>query len=736
MYISHSLLASAAFLSFSTQTGARVTQQEADAERGLNVAHDQSKLQDILRRWPLNKVFGKRQEVEAFTDVQCSTDDLYIVILEAAPSPAVQTLCNNLLGIPPATVTLSTTAIVTDFTSTTATSTQTVQVSTTVTEITTITPAALLRRDTNAAAQFAFANAIMSDVIANGANAAALAAATPNRKQEEALSGFGNACSCESVAPLSTTTITNTLLSNQHITVGRNVLRVLTRYQTKTITATATVALLLNVTADPLGSAGSGALPSASGGSVAGTEVLPSGSAGSEIVSSDTVALSGASTVTVPASITSPASISVVASGSILPVSPPSASGGSSAPVVIGIPFECPKDGAASEKANRLNPQFIVGDLRFEYSVLCDTAVADSDTLAGIQNVANQTACAAQCSLVNNRSQRQLCQSASFVPNPGASDGQCFLHGSARNFARQPGSVTVLLTQVSSKSDKCKSVDLVNGPSNATVDTAQLVGNVLSEGFSFSTPGLISRSETGGVYRTFWSSGFTDSAGAYHYSWFEVYASSSAWWAAYATSWTCTVKNTPRTIVIPQPVANLTSVFVDVTTIVEDGTTIIISGTSTFSGTGGEGVIYPTSVAAIGTGGAGGDGGFTSAGAMETAIATAGAGASEIPAPTSAPSGALASPSVANETSIVAVGTGSLGAASVIVSGNAATFSSVAGGGVVFGSLGAQSNSAAAVSAGSAAFTKSGVESGANATAGSGGQPGAAQSSGGLDFSI
>ncbi|KAL5382960.1 hypothetical protein DPSP01_006228 [Paraphaeosphaeria sporulosa] len=705
MYISRSLLASAAFLSFSIQTGARVTQQESDAEQGLAVAHDQSRLQNILQRWPLNKVFGKRQEVEAFTDVQCPTDDLYIVILEAAPSPAVQTLCNNLLGIPPATITLSTTAIVTNFTSTTATSTQTIHVSTTVTEIATITPAALLRRDANVAAQFAFANAIMSDVIENGANAAALAAATPNRKQEEALSGFGNACSCETVQPLSTTTITRTFLSNE------------------TITATATVAVGLNITANPLGSGGSSALPSASGGS--GTEVLPSGSASSELVFSDTAALSGASTVTVPASITSPASISLVASGSILPVSPPSASSGSSAPVVIGIPFECPTNGTGLDKANGLTPQFIVGDLRFEYSVLCDTAVTDSNTLAGIQNVANQTACAAQCSLVNNRSQRQLCQSASFVPNPGASDGQCFLHGSAQNFARQPGSVTVLLTQVSSKSDKCKSVDLVNGPSNVTLDTAELVGNVLTEGFSLSTPGLITRSETGGVYKTFWSSGFTDSVGAYHYSWFEVYASSSAWWAAYATSWTCTVKNTPKTIIIPQPVANLTSVFIDVTTIVENGTTTIISGTSTFSATGGAGVVFPTSVAAVGTGG---NGGFTSAGATETAFATAGAGVSEIPAPTSAPG-------VANETAIVIVGTGSQGVASVLISGSAATLSSIGGGGVISGSPVAESNSTAVVSEGSAAFTLSRAESGANATVGSGGQ-GVVQSSGSSGFSI
>ncbi|KAF9729663.1 hypothetical protein PMIN01_12527 [Paraphaeosphaeria minitans] len=726
MYISRSLLASAAFLSFSTQTGARVTQQELDADQGLVVAHGQSKLQNILQRWPLNKVFGKRQEVEAFTDVQCPTDDLYIVILEAAPSPAVQTLCNNLLGIPPATITLSTTAIVTNFTSTTATSTQTIQVSTTVTEIATVTPAALLRRDAHVAAQFAFANAIMSDVIENGANAAALAAATPNRKQEEALSGFGNACSCETVQPLSTTTITRTFLSNEHIIVGKNVLRVLTRYQTKTITATATVAVGLNVTATPLDFAGSGALPSGSGGPEA--ELPTSGSAGIELASSDTAALSGASTVTVPASITSPASISLVASGSILPVSPPSASGESSAPVVIGIPFECPTNGTGLDKANGLSPQFIVGDLRFEYSVLCDTAVTDSNTLAGIQNVANQTACAAQCSLVNNRSQRQLCQSASFVPNPGASDGQCFLHGSAQNFARQPGSVTVLLTQVSSKSDKCKSVDLVNGPSNATVDTAELVGNVLTEGFSLSTPGLITRSETGGEYKTFWSSGFTDSVGAYHYSWFEVYASSSAWWAAYATSWTCTVKNTPKTIVIPQPVADLTSVFIDVTTIVENGTTTIISGTSTFSATGGAGVVFPTSVAALGTGG---NGGFTSAGATETAFATAGAGVNEIPAPTSA---------FANETAIVIIGTGSQGAASVIVSGSAATFTSIGGGGVISASPVAESNSTAVVSEevvseGSAAFTVSGAETGANATVGSGGQ-GVAQSSGGLGFSI
>lgn len=112
MYISHSLLASAAFLSFSAQIGARVTQQESAPEPGLSVARDQSKIQGILQRWPLNKVFAKRQEAEPFTDLQCPTDDLYIVILDAAPSTAVQTLCNNLLDIPPATVTLSTTAIV------------------------------------------------------------------------------------------------------------------------------------------------------------------------------------------------------------------------------------------------------------------------------------------------------------------------------------------------------------------------------------------------------------------------------------------------------------------------------------------------------------------------------------------------------------------------------------------------------------------------------------------------
>ncbi|KAL1610546.1 hypothetical protein SLS60_002215 [Paraconiothyrium brasiliense] len=470
----------------------------------------------------------------------------------------------------------------------------------------------------------------------------------------------------------------------QYKTVGKNVLRVLTRYETKTIITTESIAPGFNQTAIRIQSA-----------------------------------------VSVPASITSPASISVVASGSILPVSPP-APGGPSVPVVVGIPFECPTNGTTTDKANGLSPQFIVGDLRYEYSVLCDTAVTDSNTLTGIQNVANQTACAAHCSLVNNRSQRQLCQSASFVPNPDASNGQCFLHGSAQNFARSPGSVTILLTQVSSKSDNCQSVDLVNGPSNTTVDTAQLVGDVLSEGFSLSTPGLISRSETGGVFKTFWSSGYTDLAGAYHYSWFEVYASSSAWWAAYATSWTCTVKNTPRTVVIAQPVPDLTSVFIDVTTIVENGTTTIISGTSTFSRTDGGGVIFPTSVAALGTAGIGV---FTAAGALETSNATAGAGVSEIPAPTSAPG-------VANETAIVPVETGSQGAASIVVSGSAATFRSVEGGGIISGSPVPQPNSTAALSAGSAAFIASEAASTANATAGSGNQPGVVQASGGIAFSI
>ena len=76
----------------------------------------------------------------------------------------------------------------------------------------TITPAAVLRRNANFAAQRAVAQDIMGDVITSGVDAALSAVATPNPKQLEALSGFENACSCKPVAPVSTTTVT---VSNQ-----------------------------------------------------------------------------------------------------------------------------------------------------------------------------------------------------------------------------------------------------------------------------------------------------------------------------------------------------------------------------------------------------------------------------------------------------------------------------------------------------------------------------------------
>ncbi|KAF1976941.1 hypothetical protein BU23DRAFT_15733 [Bimuria novae-zelandiae CBS 107.79] len=90
MYISHSLLASAVILSFSSHTGARFTEQGSDTELGLAVTNEPSKLQGILQRWPLNKFFGKWQEgAGEFIDVQCPTDDRYIELLDSAPITAV-----------------------------------------------------------------------------------------------------------------------------------------------------------------------------------------------------------------------------------------------------------------------------------------------------------------------------------------------------------------------------------------------------------------------------------------------------------------------------------------------------------------------------------------------------------------------------------------------------------------------------------------------------------------------
>ncbi|KAJ4298884.1 hypothetical protein N0V90_004127 [Kalmusia sp. IMI 367209] len=708
MYIRSSLLASAVVLSFSTHAIAGVTQQDSNAERVLAL-EDETEHQGLLQRWPLNKVFGKRQEAPAFTalDVlaftaldtpaftvldapaftvlECPTDDLYIEILDGAPSTAVQTFCNRFLDIPPATVTVAYTATITNFTSETATSTQTVQVLTTetVTETATITPAAVLRRAADMVAQFAVANEIFAQVIAQGTEALAASTITPNGNRDAALSGFENACSCETVAPLSTITITDTVLT-QRMTVGKNKLRVLTVFVTKSYTTTTTITPGIGQTAN-----------------------------------------ANTTSTTVPASITSPASIALIASGSVPPISSPSAPVGPGVPVVIGIPFECPKDGVQDPQANGLSPQFIVGDLRYEYSVLCDTAIDQSNPLFGVQGVANQTACAAQCSIVNNAAQKQLCESATFLPNPGASDGQCFLHGPVSRFVKAPGSTTILLTGVSSKSDKCTSVDLVNGSGNTTVDTAQLIGNALTSGFSISTPGLVTRSETGGVFKTYFSSGYTRSDGYYFYSWFEIYASSSAWWAAYATSWSCTAKNAPQTIVIQQTVENKASVFVDVTTIVNGSITTVISGTSTFSIIDGAGSVPPSLVPALVT-----EGGIVLTTGYSTLMsnATAGAGV-EGPAPTLIGSGPLIPLDTANQT--VVVPNGSEGSIVVTLAGEAATSNFTAGGGVI-----APSATSVALSAGSAAITVSGSTLTFNASEGNGSQPGVAQPSGANQFTI
>lgn len=100
MYTPYSLLASAALLSFSTLAEARAAQQNA-------AQVNEPKPFALLPRWPWNRLFGKKQEDEPFTELDCPTDDLYIEILDSAPSTAVQTFCNRFLDIPPATVTVT-----------------------------------------------------------------------------------------------------------------------------------------------------------------------------------------------------------------------------------------------------------------------------------------------------------------------------------------------------------------------------------------------------------------------------------------------------------------------------------------------------------------------------------------------------------------------------------------------------------------------------------------------------
>lgn len=108
MYISPSLLASALVLSFSTYTEARVAQHRANSQSG-NALNRQPDDGGTPQKGPLHSLFGKRQDQDQDQDededdeLDCSTPDVYIDLLNDESDDAIQTFCNKWLGLPPAT---------------------------------------------------------------------------------------------------------------------------------------------------------------------------------------------------------------------------------------------------------------------------------------------------------------------------------------------------------------------------------------------------------------------------------------------------------------------------------------------------------------------------------------------------------------------------------------------------------------------------------------------------------
>lgn len=98
MYSLRSLLAFVLVFSFCLYAEARVAHHHE-----LALSDKESKHQGILQRWSWNNLFGKRQEPEVFTEIDCPAPDYLVRIMDSKQSTDVQSLCNTLLNMPPAT---------------------------------------------------------------------------------------------------------------------------------------------------------------------------------------------------------------------------------------------------------------------------------------------------------------------------------------------------------------------------------------------------------------------------------------------------------------------------------------------------------------------------------------------------------------------------------------------------------------------------------------------------------
>ncbi|KAJ4985341.1 hypothetical protein SVAN01_09192 [Stagonosporopsis vannaccii] len=593
MFFTRSVLASATLLSFSATTEGWVLHRKAEEHVAVkrivaNGAQDQ---------WSWRNFFGKRQD-----EVLECPNDQFAALLSNNPDDSVESFCNDWLNIPPTTIVEEFTPTVTVTTSASTTTTQTITervlTTRTILETATITASPTVRRRMLAAAQQieSIAESIVNSVIASGTPSATEVATPKGPNRIAAEQGLATACSCRLVSPTSSVTQTFTLPNAVTTTVGGRYLRIVRQTDVITYTSTTTVreAAPTQATADASSSADS--VNSRADEEASSSSATESTSAAEESTLVDPVATSiaaggnsSASSVadeatSSPAITTAPVVATTIAVNSTATVS-------EGAAVVTAIPFSCDE--------NDLNKSVdqVVGGLRLGYNVYCNTGFSQDRVGRPIirnTTVADVTACAAQCSLLNAQGVSDACQNALFEPATDGSGGSCSLFSagddadSSVETTPAPGSIAIVHTGTFANGDECAALNATA----VSIDTSAVVSSITAGGIAISTPGLVGGDAGGGVSATYVSSNSTDASGYVHWSWYSVYASSTSWWAVYETSWACSATIT-RTIEQPATtiVEGSTITSVIVTTIIGNGYTTIISGnsTTTISGGGGSG---------------------------------------------------------------------------------------------------------------------------------------------------
>lgn len=176
------------------------------------------------------------------------------------------------------------------------------------------------------------------------------------------------------------------------------------------------------------------------------------------------------------------------------------------------------------------------------------------------------------------------------------------MSGGEPEYASKPESVATVHLGVESNDDMCPSPDS-DGSSTDAAGSLIDISTVTSITFQFSPANLVTRTENGGTFQTEYISYSMESNGVIHWTAYRVSASSSWWQEEYATSWACT-ETYPQTIEIQPPTAGpITTITIRTTTIITGRTTTLISEGSTTIILGEGGVISPTFVSALTTGG-------------------------------------------------------------------------------------------------------------------------------------